>query len=117
MVNNGFRVFVESAKRRVGYLENWVETARRVKRVVERFYPGARVLVFGSVVRGRFNAMSDLDVLVIRDDGGRERDGLVRAAVLEELPLCPVELHFATREEFERWYRRFVEDGGFVEVI
>jgi len=61
--------------------------------------------------------MSDLDVLVIRENGTRERDNLAKAAVLETLPYCPVELHFATREKFERWYRRFVKDSELVEVI
>lgn len=45
------------------YLENWMDVARSVKEVVLRLKPAADVYVFGSVVKGRFTGVSDIDIL------------------------------------------------------
>ena len=46
-------------------LNNYMDIARSVKRIVQSYDPEARVYVFGSVVRGRYTAASDIDTLVV----------------------------------------------------
>jgi predicted nucleotidyltransferase len=46
------------------YFKNY-EVAGRVKSIIRRFDPNARVYVFGSVVRGEYTALSDIDILAV----------------------------------------------------
>ena len=106
---DSFDIFVESAARRMRCLEGWLEAARHAKRIITGLYPNARVLVFGSVVRGEATAMSDLDLLVIVDKRETKREAEARASVWRELPDCPIQLHFATERELRDWYMRFID--------
>lgn len=116
-MSTGFDMYVKAAKKRLQYLENYLDTARRVKEIVSAMFPEAFVYVFGSVVRGDFTAGSDLDVLVVvgREVSNDER-AAVRAAVFQAMPDAPVELHVASAREFNNWYRRFIPETELVEV-
>ena len=46
-------------------LRNYREVALKVKEIVRKFDPEARVFVFGSVVKGKITAASDIDILII----------------------------------------------------
>ncbi len=95
------------------YLRDYMKVAREVKAIILEIDPNARVYVFGSVVKGRYTASSDIDILVITDKI-EERDRMrVRVYKLVE---APVELHLATPETFNNWYRRFLRDEEIVEV-
>jgi len=56
---------LEFSRRRYEMIRNWRELVSRLKDVVKRILPDAKVYVFGSVVEGRYTAASDIDVLVI----------------------------------------------------
>ncbi|WP_338598672.1 nucleotidyltransferase domain-containing protein [Sulfolobus tengchongensis] len=68
------------------------------------------VILFGSVARGNYRIDSDVDVLVItskvKDEWDRAKISLIlhNAIMVEE----PFEIHVATKEEFESWYKRFI---------
>lgn len=95
------------------YLRDFRGVARRVKEIARTIDPGAKVFVFGSTVRGRYTALSDIDVLVVIEDPGRKYEIMTR--VYGEVE-APVELHVVTRELFERWYKRFIDPNELVEV-
>ncbi len=42
------------------YLQNYMKIARKVKEIVKKVDPNARVYVFGSVVKGKYTAASDI---------------------------------------------------------
>jgi len=97
----------------IHYLKNYLEIAKRVKSIVHRFDPSARVYVFGSVVKGKYTALSDIDILVVTSKPKLKYDIIV--AVYSEVD-APVELHVATPAVFEKWYLKFIEPGEIVEV-
>ncbi|MCS7137744.1 MAG: nucleotidyltransferase domain-containing protein [Candidatus Caldarchaeum sp.] len=91
----------------------YVGVVRKVKEIVHQIDPEARVYVFGSVVRGESTAASDIDVLVVTKLISRKYDIMVKVyRSLDE----PVELHVATDDMLERWYRRFIPADELVEV-
>lgn len=95
------------------YLKDYMKTAREVKKVVENVDPEAKVYVFGSVVKGRYTAASDIDILVVTERiGERHR---MRVEVYKRVK-APIELHVATPEKFSSWYKRFIEPGEIVEI-
>lgn len=112
----GFDQLISSAKRRNEYLKNYISVAKRVKKLVNEKYAGAKIYVFGSTVRGTYTAASDIDVLVVlpKDLSPDERAELM-ARVFMDMPDAPVELHI-TDEKGLNWYMRFIKKEELVEV-
>ncbi len=94
-------------------LRDYRSIARRVKKIVLEYDPGARVYVFGSVVEGRYTGASDIDILVVTEMIDRKYD--IMARVYYELGDYPLELHVVTPEQYKRWYKRFIK-GDIEEV-
>jgi predicted nucleotidyltransferase len=97
----------------IDYLKNYMDVAKKVKEAILEIEPKAKVYVFGSVVKGSYTGASDIDILVITDDISKKYEIMVRAYLATE---APVELHVVTKEMFERWYRRFIDESSLVEV-
>jgi predicted nucleotidyltransferase len=90
---------------RLAYLENYMETAREVKRIVVGIDPSAQTYVFGSVVKGRFTAASDIDILIVSRRPDLEYQ--IKTSVYKTIQ-APVEVHFSSPEQLTGWYRRFI---------
>ena len=111
---SSFDSYIESGAEVLKHLKNYRKIARRIKEVARKRCGSARVIVFGSVVKKRVTALSDIDVLIICDLDEEQRIKL-RTEIIKELGYdVPVELHIASEEEFRRWYRRFLD--SFEEV-
>ncbi len=93
-------------------LKNYLTFARRAKEIALKYDPSARLLVFGSVVRGDYTGASDIDLLVISEK--EELRYSMEASIREGVPEAPLEVHFATPQQYRNWYSRFID--VFVEV-
>lgn len=96
-----------------GMLKNYKDIAERVKAVIQEVDPCAEVYVFGSVVRGEFTGVNDIDILVVTDRIERKYEMMVRVYKSTE---APVELHITTREGYEKWYKRFISSSEIMRV-
>lgn len=91
---------------RLSKLRNHQEVLKDLKILVRGIDPEARIIFFGSVLRGDYNASSDIDIIVIPSDMAfKDR---ITQAVWRSLD-APVELHIITKEQFEEWYLRFID--------
>jgi predicted nucleotidyltransferase len=89
-------------------LENYKEIAEKVKQIVLSKWPNAELYIFGSTVKGNYTATSDIDLLIVLDDRpDREEEYMVKAEVYAQID-APIELHVASRSEFEKWYKKFI---------
>jgi predicted nucleotidyltransferase len=88
--------------------------AKRVKEIINLYDPQARVIVFGSVVRGEYTASSDIDILVITEKINMKYD--IMAGVYKELVYAPIELHIVSPELYDKWYRRFIKPDEMLEL-
>jgi predicted nucleotidyltransferase len=107
-----FRQYVRSGRESLEHLKNYEEIARRVKEIVGEKYGGVRVFVFGSVLKGRVTASSDIDLLIVSDEiaGSRDEAARLKASVLKRIGLgVPLEIHVATEKEF-KWYLKFIDE-------
>lgn len=94
-------------------LSNYQDLFKRIKEIITSYDPNAKVYVFGSLVRGKFTAASDIDILVITERIDMKYKMMVSVySKIKE----PVELHITTKEIFERWYKRFVPENELVEI-
>jgi len=98
------------------YYENYRAYADRIKVVVKKHDPDARVILFGSIIRGNARPDSDIDVLVVTKLAGNVDERMrLRVSIAREIGECtPFEIHIVTPEEYEEWYRRFID--RYVEV-
>jgi len=108
-LSRGYEVYIKEARRVKQYLDNYLEVAKEVKRIVRALLPEAEVYVFGSVVEGKATPASDIDILVVASEITLEERAAIRAEVVKKLDNPPVELHFVTLQEYENWYKRFVK--------
>ncbi|BFH74825.1 nucleotidyltransferase domain-containing protein [Sulfurisphaera javensis] len=98
-------------EKRKYYLLHAREYVKKIKDIcVKEIDPECRVILFGSVARGNFRIDSDVDVLVIT----KVRDEIDRARVSQKLHDAigvrePFEIHIVTKEEYENWYKRFID--------
>jgi len=94
-------------------LSNHIAIAKKVKDIIVRFDPKAKVYLFSSVVKGRHTAASDIHLLIITEGIDLKYDMMVEVFRVIE---TPIELHITTMDKFKNWYRRFIKDGEIIEV-
>jgi len=97
----------------LGYLKNYMRVAYEVKRIIEGIDPKAEVYVFGSVVREKYTAASDIDILVVTKK--IEEKNRIMVEVYKKVK-APVELHITTPKQFSTWYKRFINPQEIVRV-
>ncbi|MEM3439436.1 MAG: nucleotidyltransferase domain-containing protein [Candidatus Bathyarchaeia archaeon] len=103
-----FKAYLESGRRALERLGRYGEVAKRVKGIVEGHWGDAKAYAFGLALEGKYTAASDIDILVVVDGVDKEEARRLKAEVYGAID-APIELHVASSDEFERWYRRFVE--------
>ena len=104
-------LLIEGAEERRRFFRDFIKYAEKVKEIVKQRDPDARVMLFGSAVKGELRPDSDIDLLIITDIAEKldERIGL-RMEVMKILGEgSPFEIHIVTAEEYEGWYRRFID--------
>ena len=101
------------------HLRRWREYAEAIARAVRELAPRARIYVVGSVARGRYTVMSDIDILVVlpRDAGISDRRRFAKEVLIVAmdrfgLPIdAPVEIHVVFEGEEGAYLRE-----GYVEI-
>lgn len=84
----------------------------KIKEAVLELDPDAEVYLFGSFAKGAARPDSDVDVLIISDRYGSSLAKIAELLVhiQRKLGFAGIfEIHVATRELYEEWYRRFVD--------
>lgn len=97
---------IEYNLRKLKILNNYMAIAKKVKEITTKFDPHAEVYVFGSVIEGKITGASDIDVLVISER--KDLEYKVKVEVAKKID-APVQIHFATRDQYNRWYKRFID--------
>ncbi|AFA39894.1 DNA polymerase sigma [Pyrobaculum oguniense TE7] len=105
-------VFVEYWLRRREVLSNLSIYLAKIKEAVLELDPQAEVYLFGSFAKGTARPDSDVDILVVSDKYGSSLGKIAELLVHVEKRLGfagVFEIHVATRELYETWYKRFVD--------
>ncbi|ADI32027.1 nucleotidyltransferase domain-containing protein [Staphylothermus hellenicus] len=94
------------------YFEKTFFYLEKIKSIIKKHDPNARVLLFGSYVRGELRPDSDIDVLIItilgRDSSQRMK---LRVEIAREIgDVTPFEIHIVSPEEYEEWYKKFIDE-------
>ncbi|MEM3151540.1 MAG: nucleotidyltransferase domain-containing protein [Candidatus Bathyarchaeia archaeon] len=93
--------------------KDYLNVAKRVKAIVQDIDLSAQVHLFGSTVKNKATAISDIDILVVTEMLERKYDIMVKVyKALKE----PLELHVINKAMFDGWYRRFISKEELVEI-
>lgn len=103
-----FDLYIDSGKEILRNIREYKKIVARIKEIALRHCENAEVYVFGSVLSGKVTASSDIDVLIIANLADESRTKL-KADILRELGFPPVEIHVVSKEEFKRWYSKFID--------
>ncbi len=114
-MSNAFSIYIERAKKFLRIAENLSAVAKEIKELAKNYWPEARVYVFGSVARKEYTAGSDIDILIVIENYDIEEKYKFKAKVATITDL-PIQLHIATKKEFEKWYLRFIPQTELIEI-
>ncbi len=105
-----FDQYVDFGKRTLEYLKRYEEIALTIKSLVRKKFKDASVYLFGSVLKGRVTALSDIDILIVcnidRSEAIKLKTDIIKRIGLD----VPVQIHIATADEFNSWYKRFIDE-------
>jgi len=101
------------------YFKNCLYWGKKIKEIAKKLLgKDVRVLIFGSLVKGKWGPNSDIDVLIISNKLSKNwiKNRLIRTKIKKEIgPFSPFQIHLATPEEYKNWYRRFIKKD-YVEI-
>jgi predicted nucleotidyltransferase len=107
-----YEIILEEAKLRKKYLDNYMSYVKIIKEKAKKLLNDAEVYVFGSIVRGNYNPMSDVDVMIVSEkipDNIIEQ-AKIKAKILEDFEPGIFQIHLVKPFEYENWYKRFVKN-------
>ncbi len=97
------------------YFQNYRFYSQKIKKEAKQLLGGAvRVLVFGSVVEGKFTPQSDIDILIISDNlpQNLEERNQIRTRIKSAIdPFSPFQIHLVSQKEYQEWYQRFIKEN------
>ena len=104
-------LLIEDAEERKRYLRDIYKYAEKVKEIVKQRDPNARMMLFGSAVKGELRPDSDIDLLIITDIAEKLDERIkLRMEIVKILGEgSPFEIHIITKEEYENWYGKFID--------
>jgi len=96
---------IEYSLKKLKYLKNYMKTAKKIKKIVLKYDPEAEVHVFGSVIKGKYTASSDIDILIISQR--KDLEYKIKIEILKQTD-APIEIHFITKQQHNKWYKKFI---------
>ncbi|MDT7862732.1 MAG: nucleotidyltransferase domain-containing protein [Saccharolobus sp.] len=104
-------ILEENKRIRDHYIKNLDFYLSKIKEIVKNIDSNAKVILFGSYIRGNFRPDSDIDILIITNSINNEID---RLRIYHEVNktignVNPFEIHVITENEYKFWYIRFLD--------
>ena len=91
-------------------LLRWRDQLPELLEAVRSVLPDAEVYVFGSALRSRLTANSDVDILVVSDEATGSQRHKLAVAIEEKLRNTFIfEIHLTTKEKLA-WYKRHAKE-------
>lgn len=111
-----FDIYVEEGKRLSYLFSKLMTIIEEVKHNIQLLLPDSEVYLFGSFTKGKFTAVSDIDLLVITNVDDTEVIDKVKAFLKRKYIDYPFEFHVVNESLYHRWYKRFIPEGELVRI-
>jgi len=113
-MTNYIDLLIEAQKVRERYINNLEKYLKIIKRRAKKILgEDTKVYLFGSFLKGNFGPKSDIDILIVSPkvpiQVGKKSEILI---YLKKgfSAYHPFEIHLATPEIFENWYKNFIKE-------
>jgi len=102
---------MEIVVERIRVFENYLDYAKKIKKLLEKNLSSFELFVFGSVVKGNFSVgLSDIDIAVVSDEfKDRNKKLEIYDLLFSEFFSYPFEFHLLTKDKWN-FYKRFVKE-------
>ncbi|MFZ8848263.1 MAG: nucleotidyltransferase domain-containing protein [Minisyncoccia bacterium] len=109
-----FEFLLERKQKRERFLENIDYYINLIKeRAKNNLGEETKIYLFGSYLTENFGPNSDIDILVITENEIDQKEkSRVLSEILEDFDVYhPFEIHFASKSQFENWYKKFLKEN------
>jgi len=105
-------LLIEKREKEKKYFKNYLNWAKKIKKEAEKSLGEVKVFLFGSIVKGKAEPGSDIDILVISPKLKNSiKKNKVRTKIQKKIGLFnPFEIHLITPEEYQNWYKFFIKE-------
>ncbi len=112
-----YKILAKESQKSRKYFQNCIFYAKEIKKTIKELYKDAKVLVFGSAIRQKYHPDSDIDILIISSKIPQDlfKQAEIKIKIKEKFSDAPFELHLATPQEYETWYKKFIKKD-YIEV-
>lgn len=101
-------ILLKERKDEEKYFKNYIYYGKLIKRLCEQSIGKVKVLIFGSVIKEKLPR--DIDILIISKKLTSEEKSKVRAWIFRKIGFsAPFEIHLVNEEEYEGWYKHFID--------
>jgi len=92
------------------YYKNPQAYARKIKTITRQYDPKARVILFGSTIKGTAKPDSDIDLLIITKLANNTNNRIkLRVEIAKQIDdNTPFQIHIITPQEYNNWYKKFI---------
>jgi len=104
------------ARKEEKYFKDPVKYARKIKQIASSLLddPDVKVILFGSAARGEaIPGKSDIDILIVSTKIPKRasEQAKIRVKILEEIGdlAAPFEIHLATPQLYQKWYKKHID--------
>lgn len=93
------------------YFKNYLKYARKIKEEVFKNLGPTKIFLFGSILR-KNEIPQDIDILIVsKVFTNTEKKAKMRAKIWKKIGIfSPFEVHFASPEEYDNWYKYFLKE-------
>jgi len=78
-------ILLEEAKEYRVYFDNYLRYLKIIKEEVKKVLKDAKVFIFGSILKGKFNPASDIDVLIVSKSLDFSKKSLVKSLLYKKI--------------------------------
>ena len=104
-------LLIEKTKREEKYFKNYLDYSKIIKKEVIKLLGEVKVYIFGSILK-KDEIPQDIDILIVSEklaeSGVRTK---TQVKIRKKIGIfSPFELHFATPEEYDNWWKYFLKE-------
>jgi predicted nucleotidyltransferase len=113
MTRTFVQILKETWEEKKKYFENYKFYSQKIKKEAEDILGAVELFVFGSIIKGKFRSNSDIDILIISKNlpQSQKERSKIRTKIKSSInPFAPFQIHLATPEEYESWYKNFIKE-------
>ncbi|BBL45832.1 DNA polymerase subunit beta [Nanobdella aerobiophila] len=85
----------------------------RLKEIINNYFKDKlyKIIIFGSYIKGNMHPLSDIDIAIILKENIDEEERMKFYKLInKEFGLNPFEFHIISIDQWEEWYKKFIDE-------